>query len=611
MGVPLGYLPRFEFKARRAQRTRRSQRSSLHDLDLIPARRLHEGPTPPRPTQRHSLKTRKTQESTTPARNHANMIPLIPTLALAFVSFICSAFVILRILIPILPPHPLSRRVPPVSSLSDFIVVRIQLTIENLTQSEFGLPNYRSISPADKSHLWLAFCDVLALVIFTWQAVNEFLGGPSGYSIINDPASAVRLWFAMTLRQTCLLIISGLTLLHVRMGRPVSFGGKHWMLWAPTLILVVTSTALAGVLAATSAHSLFVGLVAYSTSVSLLSTLAFGCLVGTLVIIKHNLAALDDIRDPWPPAKVAVEERPRPSFAAEDVNALKDSSSWITSHASSRHDSISAFSFSTHHTVRTHSRAASNSSTRMLPHPVTASYPSIAPKSSYWFNPATPFGSRESVPPVPPLPAPYRPTSTTSAQINDDPDPFKRPVPRMGSQSSWLTEPSQYQPTLSNWSFPATQPPSPPPTAASLPMLGSDLLPSTAVSRPTTPAMANAEVLGGYGYNADSSQEKGFNSFSSTASRDLDMTVFRTAGWLVMIWVPQVCGYISDAIITHLPFVGSWSPVHVHGLSRLISQLCGVDSVDVVDHALRSSPRSQLALPLSDPHPYGSLRDVQ
>ena len=371
--------------------------------------------------------------------------------------------------------------------------------------------------------------------------MNEFLGGPAGYSIVNDPAGAVRLWFAMTLRQTCLLIISGLTLLHVRMGRSVSFGGKHWMLWVPTLILVATSTALAGVLAATNVHTLFVGMVAYSSVVAVLSTIAFGCLIGTLVIIKRNLAALDEIRDPWPPAKgeVQVEEKPRPSFATEDVDALKDGSSWITSRASSRCESVSAFSFSTHHT---HSRAPSNASARMLPHPATASYPSVAPKSSYWFNPATPFGSRESVPPVPPLPAPYRPKSTTSAQINDDPDPFKKQAPRNGSQSSWLTEPSQYQPTLSNWSFPTTHPPSPPPTAASLPALGTDLLPSTAVSRPITPAMASTEVLGGYGFNPEAAQaEKGFNSFSSTASRDLDMSIFRTSGWLLMIWVPQVC----------------------------------------------------------------------
>ena len=63
---------------------------------------------------RHSLKTRKTAR----LNEYANMFPLVPALILAFVSFISSAFVILRILIPILPPHPLSRRVRPVSSFA-------------------------------------------------------------------------------------------------------------------------------------------------------------------------------------------------------------------------------------------------------------------------------------------------------------------------------------------------------------------------------------------------------------------------------------------------------------------------------------------------------------
>ena len=58
---------------------------------------------------------------------YANMFPLIPALILAFVSFICSAFVILRILIPILPPHPLSRRVRPVS-FSKYLTTAIHLT---------------------------------------------------------------------------------------------------------------------------------------------------------------------------------------------------------------------------------------------------------------------------------------------------------------------------------------------------------------------------------------------------------------------------------------------------------------------------------------------------
>ena len=40
------------------------------------------------------------------------MTSLIPALAFAIVSFLSSTFIILRIVISILPPHPLSRRVP-------------------------------------------------------------------------------------------------------------------------------------------------------------------------------------------------------------------------------------------------------------------------------------------------------------------------------------------------------------------------------------------------------------------------------------------------------------------------------------------------------------------
>ncbi|KAI0940092.1 hypothetical protein AcV5_001290 [Taiwanofungus camphoratus] len=440
------------------------------------------------------------------------MIPLIPTLALAFVSFLSSAFVILRIIIPILPPHPLSRRVRP---------------------SEFGLPNFRSLSPADKSHVWLASCDIVALAIFTWQAVNEHLNNASDYDAARDPAAAVRLWIALTLRQTCLLVVATLTLVHVRMGRPVAYGRKHWMLWAPTLLLFATSTALAGVLAATGVPSFFMGLFAYSTTIAVATTVAFACLFATLVIIRRNLAALDEIRDPWPPAK-EVEEKPRPSFATEDIDALKDGSSWITSRASSRHDSISAFSFSTHH-----SAMPSNASARIAQNSAMASQPSIPHKSSFWFNPATPYNGRESpVPPVPPLPAPYRPSSPTSAEVNDDPDPFRRTEPRdrTGSQSSWLTEPSTYQPSLTAWSFPTTRPGTPP--SASTADLHTDLLPSTAVSR-LTPAMASAQVLGGYGYDPEAARsESRMGALASVPSNDLNISVYRIISWFATIWVP-------------------------------------------------------------------------
>ncbi|CAL1700479.1 unnamed protein product [Somion occarium] len=488
------------------------------------------------------------------------MLPIIATLALAFVSFFASAFVILRIVIPILPPHPLSRRVPP------------------------------SLSPADKSHIWLAVCDILALAIFVWQVITEYLGGPSGYGVVHDPASAVRLWLATTLRQSCLLIVASLTLLHVRLGRPVSFGEKHWMLWGPTAVLAITSTALAGVFAGTNVASFFIGLTAYSTTLAVMSTVAFGCLIGTLIIIKRNLAALNEMRDTWPPVQEAAD-RPRPSFATEDIDAIKDGSSWITSRASSRHDSISAFSFSTHHTH--HSAKPSNGSVRLMP-AAMASNPSIPPKSSYWFNPATPYGNgRDSpVPPVPPLPSPYRPsTAPSTGTLHDgvgfhDDDPFRRQAPRMGSQSSWLSEHFSEQATLSAWSFPTTRPGTPA-AYPSTPDLHTELLPSTAVSRPLTPAMVSTDVLGGYGYSPEAMHaEKGIAAVNAATGGEVDISVYRAIGWLITVWVPLAFA---------LPYYLMLGPTHP--LSSTVSSVLLVLSVTL------SSPILALNILLRSPLP--------
>ncbi|EKM59746.1 uncharacterized protein PHACADRAFT_181716 [Phanerochaete carnosa HHB-10118-sp] len=456
------------------------------------------------------------------------MLPLVPTLALALVSFFSSTFVILRIVIPILPPNPLSRRVPP---------------------SEFGLPNFKTLSAADKSHIWLASCDMVALVIFVWQAVSEYLGGPTGYDVVNDPGSAGRLWIATTLRQSCLLLVAAITLLHVRLGQPVAFGAKHWMLWCPTLLLIITSTVLAAVLAGTGVETFFWGLLGYSASVAVISSVTFGCLIGTLLIIRRNLAALGDMRDPWPPASVEEKSRRR-SFATEDINVLKDNSSWITSRASSRSESISAFSFSTHYT--NHSRMPSNASSRAQVHPNVASYLSIPTKSSFWFGRATPANGRESpIPPVPPLPAPYRPSDGTY-NVSDDPDPFHRVDPRirMGSQSSWLTESPGWQnePSISQWSFSTSRhshgSPSPHPPS---PDLGQDYFtarllstsPSPVTSRPHTPGVGT-DVLGGYGYAPDASRaETSSPGPSGSPAGEVDISMCRAVGWLVSVWFPM------------------------------------------------------------------------
>ncbi|CAK5275309.1 unnamed protein product [Mycena citricolor] len=438
------------------------------------------------------------------------MIPLIPALALAILSFLCSAFVILRIVLPILPPHPLSRRVSP---------------------SEFGLPNYRSLTPSDKSHLWLAILDILALASFVWQTVS---GAPTNVTTALDPMSTFRLWLAMTLRQSCLLIVVGLTLLHVRMAKPISFGAKHWMLWMPTTVLAGTSTGIAVVLSGAQVPSLFIGVMSYSTTIALSTTVAFCCLVKTLLAIKRNLAAIDEDAEPWPPVKMS-EPAPRPSFATEEVDALRDGASWITSNASnasSRHDSVGGWSFSTHAPSTHGGRHGS------------MNHPSVPAKSGYWFNSSTP----SDVPPVPQVPSEFGPLSPTAQELAE-PDPFRRdaplegphtPRPRYDSQTSWLTSTNGTHTVVSAWSYPSSIGHHSDSRNVSAINLNDELLPShTAVSRPTTPAIGNVRVLGGYGLHADA--EKSLAALAAAApSAEVDISGYRAIGWLLLIWAPVV-----------------------------------------------------------------------
>ncbi|KAF9567369.1 hypothetical protein CPC08DRAFT_814238 [Agrocybe pediades] len=445
------------------------------------------------------------------------MIPLIPALILAFLSFISSAFVILRLVIPILPPHPLSKRVSP---------------------AEFGLPRFRSLSPADKGHVWLASLDLVAVSVFIWQIVNESTVGPTtAVDLATDPGSAVRLWIAVTIRQACLLIIVAVTLLHVRMAQSVSFGAKHWMLWAPTALLVITSTAVAGILSGTGYSTLFTGVIAYSITIGVLSTVSFLCLVRTLFMIKKNLAPKDENAQNWPSVRVA-EEKPRPSFTTEEIDAIRDGASWITSSAGSRRNSMSAWSFSTHHTITT-----SNHGQGRMPKTTQGSVPA---KSSFWFGSTT--ANDIQIPPVPPLPSPYGPASPALAES----DPFRRDLPplphqqkpRFGSQSSWLTSSAGSHTTITSWSYPTTYhegtihdidtqdlrtaySPDPLTTAYS------------PEPRPVTPAMADAQVLGGYGYApAVVEVEKGLASLATHGSATVQISLLPAFTWSVTIWLP-------------------------------------------------------------------------
>lgn len=336
---------------------------------------------------------------------------------------------------------------------------------------------------------------MLALVVFVWQALQESLGGPSDFAEASDPGSAVRLWLVMTVRQTCLLIVASIALLHVRMGRSVSLGSKHWILWAPTLLLTISSTAIAGVLAGAGAKTLFSGIIGYSIAVAIITSVAFGWLIVTLVMIKRNLAALNESADSWPPA-IEVENKAHPPFA-EEIDAMRDGSSWITSDAGSHHESISNWSFSS---------------------PKHEASPRADPaKASHQFMP-----------------------SVTSC---NDPDPSKRkasqhPRVRSGSQGSWLTSPSTSQETLSQWSYSTTRP------NASAPDLRADIQPSAPQLRPTSPPLADTQVLGGYNAgqapgNIDT--EKGLASLAVTNDSVIDVSLYRAIGWLIVIWVPLVC----------------------------------------------------------------------
>ncbi|KAG2135727.1 uncharacterized protein EDB93DRAFT_821872 [Suillus bovinus] len=470
------------------------------------------------------------------------MIPFIPTLILAFISFISSAFVIFRIVIPILPPHPLSRRVAP---------------------SEFGLPdyNFRSLSSADKSHLWLASLDILALCVFVWQAFSEYYGGPAAYGEARDAASSARLWFALTIRQTCLFVVSALTLIHIRMGRSVSFGSRHWMLWAPILLLGLTSTVLSGVFAGGSIPSFFVGLLAYSTTIAVLSSASFGSLVYTLVVIRRNLAALNDPADSWPPVK-EVEDKPRPSFATEDVDVLREGSSWLTSDAgSTHHGSVSNWSFSTH---QTHPRSGC-----LGVDCATTSKTSSVPKSSYWFDPPTPMTGDALIPPVPPLPSSH-PSSPADA-LSSDPDPFRRDAPgrpRLSSQSSWLTSPSGSQISLSAWSYPTSH------QGVSAVDLNAELLPQC--NRPPTPALSTARVLGGYGYQGDS--ERGIASLAHSGN-DVDISIYRYACWMMTIWAPLVLSLPYMLSFVGKGFTSSATPLFLAFSVTLSSPLLAMNII--------------------------------
>ncbi|KAI9457000.1 hypothetical protein BJY52DRAFT_1187617 [Lactarius psammicola] len=424
------------------------------------------------------------------------MIPLVPTVALALVSLICSAFVIFRTMLSILSPRTLSRRLLPL---------------------HFSPPSSRALPPADKSYIWLALCDLSALGVFVWEAFAQWSSSSStahrDRGTIPGIGTTSRLWLALTLRQTCFLIVSALILIHVRLRKSVSFGIAHWLLWAPLVFLATVSTIIAGIFAATttSPGRIFrVGYITYSSAIAVLNTVMFGCFVGTLVVIKRSLESFHKAQSSNESA-----EKPQADFATEDINVIREGSSWITSTTSSRQDATSI----SHSTTRTRhtSLSAAASPERTLRFPL-------------WPPPGTHAYSS-----LPQTPSPYR-----------DFEPFRRRAQSLraaalslSSRNSWITSSFGTHPTLSAWSFPTTSISGHDPT--SIEGVAGSAIASTptqyrspASVRPPTVAVPGVRALDNQAEEKDQSSAPS----SAPSSPVIEISVLRILAWLAGVWVP-------------------------------------------------------------------------
>lgn len=150
------------------------------------------------------------------------------------------------------------------------------------------------------------------------------------------------------------------------------------MIWAPTFTLILTSTSIAGALAGAKKPTFFVSLISYTFAWAVLTMIAFGWLTGTLILIRRNIAKVNEVKEPHLPAG-DVQEKGQPSYATSEVERLRDGASWITSTAGSHRESVmSAFSFSTQH-----SREKPTCPAPQLPSPLPRALGTSVPRNSY------------------------------------------------------------------------------------------------------------------------------------------------------------------------------------------------------------------------------------
>ena len=374
--------------------------------------------------------------------------------------------------------------------------------------------------------------------VFVWEAFAQWSSSSSSAhrdrGTIPGIGTTSRLWLALTLRQTCFLIVSALILIHVRLRKSVSFGIAHWLLWVPLVFLATVSTVVAGIFAArtTFPGRIFrVGYITYSSAIAVLNTVMFGFFVGTLIIIKRSLENFHKAQSSNESA-----ENPQSALATVDIDVIREGSSWITSTTSSRQDAAS-ISYSTTRTRHTsQSAAASPERTTtlrfpFLPSPVTHAYSSL---------PQTPSSRRDD--------APYK-----------DFEPFRRRAQSLraaalslSSRNSWITSSLGTHPTISAWSFPTT-------LSSHHPASIEEVAGSAIASTPTqdrSPASVRFPTAAFPGVGAlDNQAEKEGQppspSSGAPSSPVIEISVLRILAWLAGVWVPLVCvpcGRFASAI---------------------------------------------------------------
>src|SRR5258708_6682372 len=345
-------------------------------------------------------------------------------------------------------------------------------------------------------------------------------------------------------------------------------GMKDFCVWGPTAPLIILSTACAYGFSAVGIDSFFYGTLAYAGFVAVASTSAFGLLLYYLMQIRRHLAAAALEREEWPPV---TRKKRVGSFATEDIVALKDRSSWLTSVRSERTHSISTFSFST----------------------------PVSPPNLHNGLP-----SSESVPPVPGLPQEYKGTLSTpgieTGSCRREP-PKRAPC---GSEKSWLTDPSI------EFSF------------SSIPPLSStgsvheqfedvplDHLETNHLSTPITPtAFAPSPrasrgqwcnrslnggvvqqpkaILGGHGPYIGDTEKATLHQSNIVAD---NLASWRVFGWFNSIWVPLVLALpylaiqcVSSSVSTSAPLVLLTLSITLSSPILAVHVLCNMEPIPVI-----------------------------